>query len=155
MPCASKIRSVRSISCTWYCTVSRSSNNQVTFGPTATCRSLLCCITRARKAGRSRAYCSSARRSVRASLSMPDLRRESVGEPQQPQRMLGRTPRGEAARDLLRRHGAVAGVVIGLRALDPLHHRAPDAHRGGAKLALHAVGTVMPRAALDGVEAGG
>jgi len=38
---ASKIRSVRSISCTWYCTVSRSSNNQVTFGPTASCRSAL------------------------------------------------------------------------------------------------------------------
>jgi hypothetical protein len=34
MPSASKMRSMRSISCTWYCTVSRSSNSQVAFGPT-------------------------------------------------------------------------------------------------------------------------
>src|SRR5256885_10448151 len=49
---------------------------------------------------------------------------------------------------------SVARVVIGLRALDPLHHRAPDAHRRGAKLVLHAVGAVVPRAALDGVDTG-
>ena len=34
MPSGSKMRSARSISCTWYCTVRRSSNSQVTFGPT-------------------------------------------------------------------------------------------------------------------------
>src|SRR6266480_332523 len=151
MPCGSKMRSVRSISCTWYCTVSRSSKHQVVLGPTVSCRAPLWRSTRARNAGRSRAYCSSGMRSAAASLSMSG---ESVRDPQQPQRMLGCTRLREAARDLLSRHGAVAGVVIGLRALDPLHHRASDAHRGGAKLALHAVGAVVPRAALDGVDAG-
>src|SRR5882762_4631157 len=156
MACGSKIRSMRSISCTWYCTVSRSSKHQVAFGPTASWRSPLCRITRVRNAGRSRAYCSSGMRSLAASLSMSAScgASDAIRDPQQPQRMLGCTRLREAARDLLPRHGAVAGVMIGLRALDPLHHRAPDPDRSGAKLALHTVGAVMPRAALDGVEAG-
>jgi hypothetical protein len=54
MPSASKIRSVRSISCTWYCTVSRSSNSHMVFGPMASCRLRLCAMTRARKSARSR-----------------------------------------------------------------------------------------------------
>src|SRR5260370_483243 len=165
MACASKIRSMRRISCTWYCTVSGSSTPQVAFGPTASCRSPLWRSTRARNAGRSRAYCSKDMRSVAASLSTSDsfgasaavatsVSLQSVRDPQQPQRMLGRARLREAARDLLPRHGAVTGVVIGLPALDPLHHRAPDSHRSGAKLALHAVGAVMPRAALDGIDTG-
>src|SRR5882762_11939355 len=81
-------------------------------------------------------------RSVAASFSMSG---ESVRDPQQPQRMLGGTRLREAARDLLSRHWAVAGVVIGLCALDPLHHRSPDPDRSGARLALHAVGAVVPR----------
>src|SRR5579862_3778150 len=149
MPCGSKMRSTRSISCTWYCTVRRSSKSQLAFGPTASCRVRLCASTRARKASRSRAYCSSVMRSAALSCRA-SITSQSVSEAQQSERVLRRALRlREEALDLLAGHRTVAAVVIGLGALDTLCHRAADLRRGGPELALHAVGAVVPGAALD------
>src|SRR5215813_13930290 len=159
MPSGSKMRSARSISCTWYCTVSRSSKAQVAFGPTASCRSALCCSTRARNAGRSRAYCSSGMRSAAESLFTVSLlasasrASQPIRDPQQPQRMLGGAWHGEAAFDLMSGHRAIARIVIGGGALHALDYGASDADRGGAKARLHSVGAVVTRAALDGIDA--
>src|ERR1700733_14851940 len=149
MACGSKMRSTRSISCTWYCTVRRSSKHQVAFGPTASCRSTLCCSTRVRNAGRSRAYCSSVSRSAGVRLFVAAMTLESISDAQQPQRVLRGAPVRQAACDLLAGHRAVAAVVIALRRLHALHHRAADPDRGGAKALLYAVGAVVPGATLD------
>src|SRR5215831_15016904 len=159
MPSGSKMRSARSISCTWYCTVSRSSKAQVAFGPTASCRSALCCSTRARNDGRSRAYCSRGMRSAAQSLFTVSLlasasrTSQPVSDPQQPQWMLRGAWRSEAAFNLMSGHRAIARIVIGGCALHALHHGAADADRGGAKARLHTISTVVTRAALDGIDA--
>src|SRR5580698_10809552 len=70
MPPASKMRSARSISCTWYCMVSRSSNRSVRCGPMCRVRARLWAMTSSRKAGRFWAYSSRPMRSLRSSLCM-------------------------------------------------------------------------------------
>src|SRR5579859_6372284 len=70
MPAASKMRSARSISCTWYCMVSRSSNSSVRCGPMCRVRARLWAMSFSRKAGRSRAYCSRLMRSLGSSFCM-------------------------------------------------------------------------------------
>src|SRR5215469_9410244 len=162
MPCGSKIRSARSISCTWYCTVRRSSKAQVACGPTAIWRSPLWRSTRARKALRSRAYCSSGMRSVAESLFIPGLRETAAGrfsnelEPirdaQQPQRMRRRPRRCESALDLLAGHRAIARIVVCRGRFHALYHWAADADRSLAKARLEGIGAVVPRAALDGLD---
>src|SRR5215469_2572410 len=70
MPAASKMRSARSISCTWYCMVRRSSNSRVRCGPMCRVRARLWAMSFSRNAGRSRAYCSRPMRSLGESLCM-------------------------------------------------------------------------------------
>src|SRR5690606_18353678 len=70
MALGSKMRSMRSISWTWYCIVSRSSKYRLRLEPSDTRRGFLCSITRARNSPRRRAYCSSEYKLSRESFSM-------------------------------------------------------------------------------------
>src|SRR5215469_379838 len=70
MPAASKMRSARSISCTWYCMVRRSSNSSVRCGPMCRVRARLWAMISWRNAARLPAYSSRLMRSLRSSLCM-------------------------------------------------------------------------------------
>src|SRR5688572_17608076 len=145
------MRSTRSISCTWYCIVSWSSNVQVAFGPSATLRLRLCSSTLARKSLRAVEYCSRLIRSLRVSRGR--FMSDSVGHPQELQRMrrfAGSMLRpGQARFDLVPGHRAIAGIEVGAAVGDAAHDRTADLHRNVAILALHSVSAVVPGAALD------
>src|SRR5688572_14675568 len=152
MPAASKMRSMRSISCTWYWIVRRSSNTQVMFGPIAIVRRRLWAMTRLRKASRSRAYCSRDIRSAGESRRFSRFIRDpsdAIGLAQQRQRMprLPRIP--EPGRDLVPGHGTVAGQPSTGEGGDALRDRAPDLHRRGMELALDRIGAIVAGTALD------
>src|SRR5688500_13972458 len=144
------MRSTRSISCTWYCMVSWSSNDQVAFDPMATLRLRLCSITLARKSLRAVEYCSRLIRSlrVRGGRCMVVTRSNSVCHPQQLQRMrrLARPLRSRISHprlDLVAGHRAVAGIEVRAAVDHPADDRPADLHRHVAILALHAVGAVV------------
>src|SRR6185437_4709424 len=77
-----------------------------------------------------------------------------VGEAHERERMLGLAAVLEAALDLLAGHRAVARVVLGGSGFDALDHRATDLHGSGAEFLFHAVGAVVPGAALDRLDGG-
>src|SRR5262245_31211324 len=163
MPCASKMRSTRSISCTWYWIVTWSSKHQVAFGPTWTMRSRLCSSTLLRNSLRPAEYCSRLIRLARVSRGMGSPS-DTVGHAQQLERMRRRPcPTGigfarigllEPRFDLVPRHRTVARVEVRARVGDPPHDGAADLHRYVAVLALHAVGSVVARAAFDRLHLG-
>src|SRR5690606_25212631 len=153
MPAASKMRSTRSISWTWYCTVSRSSKHQVAFGPTAIVRCFLCASTRSRNSLRAVEYCSRLMRSLRASLFIVRSS-NSVGLPQQLQRVRRFLAARQAGLDLMPGHRTIARVVVGVRIVDAPDDWTADLHRHVAILALHAVSAVVSRAALDRIDLG-
>src|SRR6185436_17326931 len=142
------MRSTRSISWTWYCIVSRSSNVQVAFGPSARLRLRLCSITLARNSLRAVEYCSRLIRSWRDRCG-GFIASDPVGHAQQLQRMRRLARLLQARLDLMSGHRAVARIEIRTAIDDAAHDRAADLHRHVVVLALDAVGAVVPGAALD------
>src|SRR3954471_17095536 len=133
--------------------VSSSSKMSLTCSPSATVRRRLCSMTRARNAGRSRAYASSVSklsRSIRAMASDP------VRHAQQRERMRLLRPDfaglANALLDLPRRDRAVLADPVRLSLGHRAEHGAPDLHRVGEVLLLDAPGSVVPGAALHGAQ---
>src|SRR5574340_317986 len=154
MPCGSKMRSRRSISCTWYCMVSRSSKYSAACSPMGRRRCFLCSMTRVRKISRVRAYCSSPYKSSAVSFFMIGSLFRSVGATQQRQGMNRGAAVGKSVFDVVGRHGAVAAVVVDLSLAHPIDDRLDDFHGRDVEFLLHRVGAVVSRAALYGFNLG-
>src|ERR1700722_14179374 len=117
-------------------------------GPTCTLRSCLWAMTSLRSRDRSAAYCSKLKRSPRVSFFTLCFR-QAVGHSEQRQRMRRRRRRVQSAFYLMTRHRAVAGIEIRAAHLNALDDRLADLHGVVAKLALDAIGSVVPRAPFD------
>src|SRR5690606_29442577 len=144
MPAASNMRSMRSISCTWYCIVSRSSKYNVAFVPSGSRRSRLCAITSARKSFRTSAYFSRLKSVSRVSFSIPVPPFDpsyAVGAAQERHRML-RPELVETLADLFRGHGAIAHEMLRVSLVDLVHHGPCNLFRDLVEFLLDGVGTV-------------
>src|SRR5512134_153864 len=112
------------------------------FGPSGAWRWRLCSSTSARRRDRSLWYCSSERRSATSSLSISPPS-DSVGAPQQLDRVRGLDVALGNRRDLLSGHRAIAREVLRLGAVDLARDGARDLARGRGVFFLHAVGPVV------------